>query len=62
MNIQINEQFQLNKALENGLIELYQDIFSEAPYFEKFSEEHVKSIFCNYFNNGSLFLKYSNEK
>lgn len=39
-----------------GLSNLYQEIFGAAPYFEKFTEEDVKSIFEEYILDGLLFV------
>lgn len=45
-------------ALSDGLVSLYQEIFSEPPYSERYSAEEVKKIFSAYFREGVLLLKY----
>lgn len=62
MIIQITKYEQLTQAFAEGLVNLYQDIFSEAPYYEFFSDEEVKILFNSYFKDGILFLKYVNRE
>ena len=49
---------QLTEAFENGLIQLYQDIFAEPPYCEQFSDEEVRDLFTSYVTEGILFLAH----
>lgn len=51
----------LKYALDNWLIKLYQDLFSQAPYFEKYTENEVSQIFTEYLaleNNWVYFAKH----
>lgn len=47
---------QLQQAFSDGLVELYKNIFSQAPYFESFTDEQVAKIFSEYLRNGILFI------
>lgn len=47
---------ELNDAFNRGLIELYQAVFADPPYEEKFTPEEVKSFFELYFLQGVLML------
>lgn len=47
---------QLQQVFSDGLIKLYQDIFSQAPYFESFTDEKVVEIFSEYLRSGILFV------
>ena len=51
---QLDSQEKVNLAFEKGLVNLYQDIFSEEPYFEDFSDQEIKIIFTDYLNQGGL--------
>ncbi|MEA3355563.1 MAG: GNAT family N-acetyltransferase [Patescibacteria group bacterium] len=53
---QLDNQEKLNLAFEKGFVSLYQDVFSEEPYFEYFSDQEVKSIFTDYLNQGGLIF------
>lgn len=54
---QITNTETLQKALTvDGLSKLYQEIFSQAPYFEKFNDEEVGKFFREYVRDGLLFL------
>jgi len=56
---QITGYDKLDLALnEQGLTQLYKDIFSRAPYFENFSDEDVATFFKEYVDDGKLFLAY----
>lgn len=52
----------LHKAFEDGLISLYQTIFSSFPYFEQFNREEVVSFFTDYVQNGLLFIAQKNKE
>lgn len=53
----ITSRQKLREALVNGnLAILYQDIFSQAPYFESFTVDDVAAFFDEYIENGLLFL------
>ncbi|KKQ34277.1 MAG: hypothetical protein US51_C0045G0005, partial [Microgenomates group bacterium GW2011_GWA2_37_6] len=52
----ITTEAQLEGAFSDGLIKLYQDIFSQAPYFESFTNEQVIKIFSEYVKSGILFI------
>lgn len=47
---------QLQQAFDNGLIDLYKNIFSQAPYFESFTGDQVVEIFSKYLRDGILFV------
>lgn len=51
-----------NTLYKDGLIELYQKVFSESPYFEQFSPKEVKSFFNDYWQNGVLFIARNKDK
>lgn len=53
--IKTSQQLSAN-LFGNGLISLYQNIFSAPPYFENFYEEKVAEIFKEYLEKGVLFL------
>ena len=54
---QITDKKELQQAFNNGLIELYQEVFSEPPYNEVFETSEVKNIFIDYLNqNGLVFI------
>lgn len=58
----ISSLTRLRETLQNGgLTRLYQDIFGQAPYFEKFSDQEVEDIFKEYVNDGILFLAKDTE-
>lgn len=58
---QITSREKLNQALnEQGLIKLYQDVFSKYPYLENFSDEDVTTFFNEYFNDGRIFVARHN--
>lgn len=47
----------LNKILELGLIQLYQQVFANPPYNEKFEAQQVREIFEDYLNSrGHIFV------
>ncbi len=52
----VTNQNQLDNILKGGLIKLYQDVFSQPPYNEQFSEEEIVSIFQEYLKQGKLFI------
>ncbi len=47
---------QLDQALDDGLISLYQEAFGEFPYDEKFKPEDVKEYFINYLLSGNISI------
>jgi len=47
---------ELNEAFASGLVELYQEVFADPPYEEKFRLEEVQDIFQLYFMQGVLML------
>ncbi|MEO8581978.1 MAG: GNAT family N-acetyltransferase [Patescibacteria group bacterium] len=47
---------ELNEAFNKGLIELYQAVFADPPYEEKFTPEEVKDVLQLYFMQGVLML------
>jgi len=49
---QVKSKKQLTSLLQNGLVKLYQQVFSDAPYFEEFTDEEVIAYYDNYFKNG----------
>jgi ribosomal protein S18 acetylase RimI-like enzyme len=49
--VRANTLQELEEAFACGLIQLYQDIFSEPPYEERFSSESVAQTFTSYFNH-----------
>lgn len=49
----------LDEAYADGLVDLYQQVFSEPPYFEKFSDEEVKQLWEEYLVKG-IVLFYQN--
>ncbi|HAU98635.1 MAG: hypothetical protein UX04_C0002G0225 [Microgenomates group bacterium GW2011_GWF2_45_18] len=51
---------ELNDAFNRGLVELYQAVFADPPYEEKFTPEEVKSFFELYFLQGVLMLAKEN--
>lgn len=51
---------ELNDAFNRGLVELYQAVFADPPYEEKFTPEEVKSFFELYFLQGVLMLAREN--
>ena len=53
---QVQNQQQLNAYLQNGLCQTYQEAFSQAPYFEYFSDSDVKEIFESYLKTGISFV------
>lgn len=59
---QVKKKDDLEKALSGGLTDLYKDIFGRAPYYEKFEDEEIKSIFSEYFEDGMLFVTRENDK
>lgn len=59
---QVKKKDDLGKALNSGLDTLYQDIFSKAPYFEKFENDEIRSIFSEYMNDGMLFVTREDDK
>jgi ribosomal protein S18 acetylase RimI-like enzyme len=58
MIIQVTNGELLNNGFANGLINLYQKIFSEPPYNEFFTDEEVRILLTSYLEEGVLFLKY----
>lgn len=62
MIIQIKNMQELTQCFADGLVDLYQEIFSEAPYYEVFSDKKVETLFASYFEKGVLFVKYVNEE
>ena len=51
----------LQRALQEWwLTELYQELFGDGPYFEKFTIEEVEEIFNDYISNWELYLAISN--
>lgn len=56
--IRVTKHQDLIQALEDGLTDIYQKIFSEPPYYELFSNTEVQYIFTKYFYEGVLVLKY----
>jgi ribosomal protein S18 acetylase RimI-like enzyme len=77
-NQQISDRFQdltvvrantledIEKAFSCGLVELYQNIFSEPPYLEYFSDDDVTSMFRHHFTGGNsnslVFFTYLGEQ
>ena len=53
---QIIDLEQLENAFYAGLIERYQEIFAEPPYFEQFSDNEVRELFTAYTVEGLVFL------
>ena len=51
----------LERAFADGLIVLYQNIFAEEPYQEKWEADIVERMFRNSFENGIVFLAYDDE-
>jgi len=51
---QVRSKKQLTSLLQNGLVKLYQQIFSDAPYFEEFTDEEVTAYYDYYFKNGLI--------
>ena len=60
--IRIDDLQQLDEGFDCGLVKLYQDVFSEHPYIEHFSEEEINETFTAYAKEGILFLAYHNHK
>ena len=58
MLFRVIEHEHLIQALAQGLTALYQNIFSEPPYFEVFSDEEVRETLTEYLGEGILLLKY----
>jgi diaminopimelate epimerase/ribosomal protein S18 acetylase RimI-like enzyme len=59
----VNAEAEMETALSNGLITLYQEVFSQDPYNEYFEEAEVKAIFKDYLNNnGIVFVARDNER
>lgn len=53
----IDSPEKLDEALSSGnLAALYEEIFSQAPYFESFTDSDVAGFFTDYLTNGLLFL------
>lgn len=59
---QIKTAEHLERSFNNGLIPLYQETFAAAPYFEKFSDEEVRSFFKQYQQEGLLYLAWSSNR
>ena len=61
--IQVTNEAQLTQFFEVGLIQLYQGVFADYPYFEKFTPEEVKQIFREYLSGGGLiFILMNNQE
>jgi ribosomal protein S18 acetylase RimI-like enzyme len=59
----VNTEAEMETALSNGLITLYQEVFSQEPYNEYFETAEVKDIFKDYLNNnGIVFVARDNER
>jgi hypothetical protein len=56
----VTSQQHLNNLLSDGLISLYQEIFSEPPYNEKFTPNDVETIFNDCMKNGTLLISHFN--
>ncbi len=53
---EVSNQNELDIAFNQGLIDLYINVFSQPPYEEKFSPEEVKDFFNDYLNSGKIFV------
>jgi len=53
---EISNQIELETAFDQGLTDLFIDVFSQPPYEEKFSQEEVKDFFKDYLNSGKIFI------
>lgn len=60
--VRITNSKQLQKAFKVGLLQLFQDVFTDHPYYEKFEPATVKRLFISYVKDGILFLAYSQEE
>ncbi len=62
----ILEKLESIKDIENnnndGLINLYKDIFSAPPYYESFESDYVKDLFKSYITNGHVILAKTKNK
>ncbi|MBI3441287.1 MAG: hypothetical protein HY052_05735 [Proteobacteria bacterium] len=57
LNIEkVDSQHRLNDYLDQGLAQLYRDVFTEPPYFESYSLEEVKACFQDYFKEGGYIF------
>ncbi len=59
---QIKTEKNLEQSFVKGLIPLYQQTFATAPYFEKFSDEEVRSFMRQYQQEGLLYLALSKNR
>lgn len=58
----IENIIQLESIFNQGLSQLYIDVFSEPPYQEKFSIEEAKAFFRDYLSSGNLFICRNNKE
>lgn len=50
------------KVVDPDLIKLYQEVFSEPPYNERFSAEEVKQYFLDYLREGSVYIARTSDR
>jgi histidine racemase len=53
---EISNQNELETAFNQGLIDLYIDVFSQPPYEEKFSPQEVTGFFQDFLKSGNIFI------
>lgn len=53
---QVRSRKQLTSLLQNGLVRLYKQVFSDAPYFEEFTDKEVIEYYDDYFRNGLVSI------
>jgi len=57
----IRTQEEIEEAYNRGLIRLYQQVFSEPPYYEQFTPEEVRNFWDNYLSCGVVVVDYNEE-
>lgn len=59
---QVRSKEELERAFGGGLIDLYQFVFSEPPYNEKFDSGDIRQYWEDYFQSGIVFICEGNER